>query len=86
MMHSVGRTIAISGSIDRGAIVGRDGNSPDGGRQRRAGHGPAVMLWGFSDRYSWVPGISRGTYDHALIYDRDYRPKPAYEAIAAALR
>ncbi len=47
---------------------------------------PAVMLWGFSDRYSWVPGISRGTYDHALIYDRDYRPKPAYEAIAAALR
>jgi endo-1,4-beta-xylanase len=44
------------------------------------------MLWGFSDRYSWVPGISRGTYDHALIYDRDYRPKPAYEAIAAALR
>jgi len=47
---------------------------------------PAVFLWGFTDRYSWVPGISNGTYDHALIFDRDYRPKPAYEAIASALR
>ena len=46
---------------------------------------PAVLLWGFSDRYSWVPGTSGGTFDHALIYDRDYRPKPAYAAIAAAL-
>jgi endo-1,4-beta-xylanase len=46
---------------------------------------PAVMLWGFTDRYSWVPGTSGGTYDHALIFDRDYRAKPAYAAIAAAL-
>jgi len=47
---------------------------------------PAVLLWGFTDRYSWVPGNTGGTFDHALIYDRDYRPKPAYAAIAAALR
>jgi endo-1,4-beta-xylanase len=47
---------------------------------------PAVFLWGFTDRYSWVPGISKGAYDQALIFDREYRPKPAYEAIAAALR
>jgi endo-1,4-beta-xylanase len=47
---------------------------------------PAVVLWGFTDRYSWVPGISNGTYDHALIFDREYRPKPAYEAIASVLR
>jgi len=47
---------------------------------------PAVMLWGFTDRYSWVPGTSGGTYDHALIFDRDYQPKPAYAAIAAALQ
>jgi endo-1,4-beta-xylanase len=45
----------------------------------------AVVLWGFTDRYSWVPGISNGTYDHALIFDRDYRPKPAYEAISSVL-
>jgi endo-1,4-beta-xylanase len=47
---------------------------------------PAVFLWGFTDRYSWVPGISGGTCDDALIFDRDYRPKPAYEAIASVLR
>jgi endo-1,4-beta-xylanase len=47
---------------------------------------PAVVLWGFSDRYSWVPGISKGAYDHALVFDNDYRPKPAYEAIASVLR
>ena len=47
---------------------------------------PAIVLWGFTDRYSWVPGISNGTYDRALIFDRDYRPKPAYEVIASVLR
>ncbi len=47
---------------------------------------PAVMLWGFTDRYSWVPRTSGGTYDHALIFDRDYQPKPAYQAIVDALR
>jgi len=47
---------------------------------------PAILFWGFTDRYSWVPGISNGTYDHALIFDKDYQPKPAYEAIASALR
>ena len=47
---------------------------------------PAVVLWGFTDRYSWVPGISNDSYDQALIFDRDYRAKPAYEAIASVLR
>ena len=47
---------------------------------------PAVLLWGFTDRNSWVPGTSGGTYDHALIFDRDYHPKPAYDAIAEILR
>jgi len=42
-------------------------------------------LWGFTDRYSWVPGPSGGTYDQALIFDSDYHPKPAYAAISAAL-
>ncbi len=47
---------------------------------------PAVVLWGFTDRYSWIPSTSQGECGHALIFDRDYRPKPAYEAMAAALR
>ena len=47
---------------------------------------PAVVCWGFTDSYSWVPGISRGKYDHALLFDRDYQPKPAYEALCSLLR
>lgn len=46
----------------------------------------AVVLWGFTDRYSWVHSTSNGQYDQALIYDRNYRPKPAYNAIASALK
>ena len=47
---------------------------------------PAVVMWGFTDRYSWVPATSNGEFDHALIFDQDCRPKPAYEAIRSVLR
>jgi endo-1,4-beta-xylanase len=47
---------------------------------------PAVVLWGFTDRYSWVPWTTGKRFGHALIYDKDYRPKPAYEAIRSVLR
>lgn len=40
----------------------------------------AIVLWGFTDMYSWVPQTFRGEGD-ALIFDRDYAPKPAYTAI-----
>ncbi len=42
------------------------------------------VLWGFTDRHSWIPGFRPG-WGAALPLDADYRPKPAYEAIAAAL-
>lgn len=45
----------------------------------------AFVLWGVTDRYSWIPGFFPG-YDHALIFDRDYRAKPAYFALREALR
>lgn len=44
----------------------------------------ALVLWGFADKYSWVPGEFPGWGD-ALIYDRDWRPKPAYFALRRAL-
>ncbi|MEI6810016.1 MAG: endo-1,4-beta-xylanase [bacterium] len=47
---------------------------------------PAILLWGLADCHSWIPGQTGGKYDHALIFDRQYRPKPAYAAIAALLR
>ena len=44
----------------------------------------ALVLWGFTDRYSWVPDFFPGDGD-ALIFDANYRPKPAYTAIRESL-
>lgn len=44
----------------------------------------AIQFWGFTDKYSWVPGFFTG-YDHALIFDKDYKPKAAYFAILRVL-
>lgn len=45
----------------------------------------ALVLWGFTDKYSWIPGEFHGWGD-ALVYGRDWRPKPAYFALRRALR
>ena len=44
----------------------------------------SIQLWGFTDRYSWVPFAFKGT-GAALPYDADYKPKPAWEALKGAL-
>ena len=41
--------------------------------------------WGFTDKYSWVPAVIPGS-GAALPWDERFRTKPAYEAIAGALR
>lgn len=43
------------------------------------------VLWGFTDRYSWVPTAFKGT-GAALIFDENFSPKPAYQALAGQLR
>jgi endo-1,4-beta-xylanase len=45
-----------------------------------------VQVWGFTDRYSWIPGFSRGKNGAALLFDRDYAPKPAYRSVETALK
>ena len=40
----------------------------------------SFTVWGFTDRYQWVPGVFAGEGE-AAIYDVDYRPKPAYDAM-----
>jgi len=45
-----------------------------------------IQTWGFTDRYSWIPGFSRGRNGAALMFDKDYRPKPAYTAVEAVLK
>lgn len=45
----------------------------------------SLTVWGFTDRYSWVPSFFPGLGAAALL-DEDYTSKPAYDAVAEALR
>jgi endo-1,4-beta-xylanase len=44
-----------------------------------------LVLWGFTDKYSWIPGFFPGT-GAALIFDENYKPKPAFASMREALR
>jgi endo-1,4-beta-xylanase len=46
----------------------------------------AIQTWGFTDKYSWIGSHSKHTQGAALPFDRNYRPKPAYNALMDALR
>lgn len=43
----------------------------------------AILIWGFTDKYSWIPGEFPNTGD-ALIFDKNYQPKPAFTALREA--
>lgn len=47
-------------------------------------HFVALVAWGFSDKYSWIPGFRPGL-GAALPFDEEYAPKPAYDAIKEVL-
>ena len=42
-----------------------------------------VTFWGVSDADSW---LNRGRVNHPLLWDRQRHPKPAFDAVVAALR
>ncbi len=44
----------------------------------------AFVLWGFTDRHSWIPQVAPSSGE-ALIFDDAFRPKPAYGALRAVL-
>jgi endo-1,4-beta-xylanase len=44
----------------------------------------SFLTWGFTDKYSWIPGFFKGTGD-ALPFDAAFRPKPAYQALLESL-
>jgi GH35 family endo-1,4-beta-xylanase len=44
----------------------------------------AFQIWGFTDKYSWVPNTFSGQGD-ALIFDANYNAKPAYFSLQSRL-
>ena len=40
----------------------------------------SFTVWGFTDKYSWIPGVFAGE-GQANLYDEDYQPKSAYAAV-----
>ena len=45
----------------------------------------AIQTWGFTDQYSWIGSHTHGTRGAALLFDRSYKPKPAYDSIVDEL-
>ena len=45
----------------------------------------AIQTWGFTDKYSWIGSHSHGTLGAGLLFDRAYKPKPAYDAVLEEL-
>ena len=42
-------------------------------------------LWGFTDRYSWIPAFSNGLQGEATPFDANLQPKPAYRGLQQVL-
>jgi endo-1,4-beta-xylanase len=45
----------------------------------------SFTVWGFTDKYSWIPGVFKGE-GQANLYDESYQPKSAYEVVQRDLR
>jgi endo-1,4-beta-xylanase len=45
----------------------------------------ALVMWGFTDKYSWIPSFFSGMGD-ALIFDMNYQPKPDYQTLQTVLQ
>lgn len=45
----------------------------------------SVTFWGMSDKYSWVP-TEFPDYGEALLWDKNFKAKPAYTAVEEALK
>src|SRR3712207_9272857 len=44
----------------------------------------AIQTWGFTDKYTWIPDFTKGASDWPLPFDKNYRKKPAYDALREA--
>ncbi|MGD8897620.1 MAG: endo-1,4-beta-xylanase, partial [Acidobacteriota bacterium] len=48
---------------------------------------PRVTFWALTDADTWLNGFPvPGRVNHPMLWDRDGRPKPAFQAVLGALR
>ena len=45
-----------------------------------------VTFWGFTDGGSWLKNWPWKRVNHGLLFDRDFKPKPAFHAVAEAFK
>lgn len=45
----------------------------------------AFQTWGFTDKYSWIGRETHQTKGAALLFDKDYQPKPAFDVVRHVL-
>ncbi|GEM_PF-256472 len=89
--------IGVQVSITELDIRMNDSESQSSGFQTQANNYKSLMeiclrndnvktfvFWGFTDKYSWIPGTFPGT-GRGLIYDSNLNPKPAYDALKQVL-
>jgi len=54
---------------------------------KHRGHVSRVTLWGVTDLYSWLNNFPvRGRVNYPLLWDRQGRPKPAFQAVVEVLK
>jgi endo-1,4-beta-xylanase len=46
----------------------------------------AIQTWGFTDKYSWIGSHFKHSQGAALLFDRNYHAKAAYDALRIALQ
>jgi endo-1,4-beta-xylanase len=46
----------------------------------------AFQTWGFTDKYTWVPGFTKGAKGAPLLFDQVYATKPSYTALLNVLK
>jgi endo-1,4-beta-xylanase len=45
----------------------------------------AIQIWGFTDKYSWIGSHTHSARGAALPFDKQYKPKPAYDSMIEEL-
>ena len=52
----------------------------------QAGNCTGFATWGYTDKHSWINEVGKPDAGSAVLLDKEYDKKPAYEAMLRALK